>query len=236
MPILTIAHGTYNNFNRFKKTFFNILNQLDKHPEVEFLILDDSQDESSKKLVNKYKHKQIKYIKGTKISIDHAYIKLMREASGEYVWWFGDDLIFDDSIIKLLKILQKNHPDFIWLNHKNTSKVKNLNKNYKFNASEIIENIGDLLTYLSAIVWKKSYILPHLEYGHEFFGNAIGFCYPQFEALSKEGFFLYVDDPLFQSEIKRDFKNLWYDPFDVFCTHYFHLLENFYHKKNMVKA
>ena len=128
MPILTIAHGTYNNFKRFKKTFLNILNQLDKHPEVEFLILDDSQDESSKKLVNKYKHKQIKYIKGTKISIDHAYIKLMREASGEYVWWFGDDLIFDDSILKLLKIFQKNHPDFIWLNHKNTSKVKNLNK------------------------------------------------------------------------------------------------------------
>ena len=213
MTLLTIAHGTYNNFDRFEKTFKSITKKLGNYPNVEFLILDDSDDNVSEIFVKKNKSSQIKYIKGIKKSIDHAYIDLIKEASGEYVWWFGDDLFFDDSISKVLDII-KEEPDFVWMNSiESGKKTLNHGASAQLNGSEVIEKIGDLLTFLSSILWKKSYIFPHLDVGKEFFGNAIGFCYPQIEAISKEGKFLYIDNPIFNSETDRDFTNLFYDPF-----------------------
>ena len=235
MTILTIAHGTYNNFDKFKKTFISIIKNLNKFPEVELLIIDDSDNDITFKFIKNYKNKQIRYFKEQKKSIDHAYIELIKKSKGKYVWWFGDDILFENSIARVLGIIDQK-PDFAWLNSIGNEKTKNIGANAQFNGGEVIENIGDLLTNLSSIIWKKSFIFPHLEVGKEFFGNAVGFCYPQVEALSKEGKFLYIDEPIFKTEIERDFKNLWYDPFDVFSIHYFNLLEYFYNKKNLVKA
>tara|TARA_B110000503_G_scaffold23182_1_gene36095 strand:- start:8708 stop:10618 length:1911 start_codon:yes stop_codon:yes gene_type:complete len=235
MTLLTIAHGTYNNFDRFEKTFNSIIKKLGDYPNIEFLILDDSDNDVSEIFVKKNQSSQIKYIKGVKKSIDHAYIELIKEASGEYVWWFGDDLFFENSISKVLEIL-KEEPDFVWMNSIGSEKTLNHKGSNQLNGSEVIEQIGDLLTFLSSILWKKSFIYPHLDVGKVFFGNAIGFCYPQIEALSKEGKFLYIEDPIFNSETDRDFSNLWYDPFEVFTFHYFNLLEFFYSKKNLMKS
>ena len=66
MTILTIAHGTYNNFDKFKRTFISIIKNLNNFPEVELLIIDDSDNDVTFNFIKNYKNKQIRYFKEQK--------------------------------------------------------------------------------------------------------------------------------------------------------------------------
>ena len=206
---LTIAHGTYENFDKFKITFKSILSELKANKNVQLLILDDSVSDKTQNFIKKYNFKNLKYIKGKKENIDHAYIWMMANAQSEYVWWFGDDIMRKGSIKYILEVL-KNNPDFVFVNIK---RIKSLNfgKNFKLSGSEAIDKLGDLLLFLSSLLWKKSFIYPYLYKYKKKFGTAIGFHYPQVEALAQNGYFYYVDKPLFISEVNRDFDKLFYD-------------------------
>ena len=224
---LTIAHGTYENLEKFKKTFLSIIPQLKIHKNVQLLILDDSISNQTKDFVSEFKLKNVKYVKGTKKSIDHAFIWLMANAEAEYVWWFGDDVVKKGTISYLLNIIEKNNPDFVFINSIGEKKSLNYGKNLKMTGPEVIEKIGDLMLFLSSLLWKKKIIYPFLYKHKQKFGIAIGFAYPQMEAIVRGGKFFYIDRPLFYTEIDRDFDKLFYDPFKVF-----ELLNTFINYKN----
>ena len=99
--------------------------------------------------------------------------------------------------------------------------------------SEAIDKLADLLLFLSSLLWKKSFIYPHLYKYKKKFGTAIGFHYPQVDALAQKGLFYYIDKPLFISEVNREFDKLSYDPFKVFGKYYFELLDTFIENKDL---
>ncbi len=234
---LTIAHGTYENSEKFKATLESILPQLKLFSNVQLLILDDSVTNKTENIIKKNNLKNIKYVRGRKRSIDYAFIWLMANSNSEYVWWFGDDVMENNSIGYVLKELEKN-PDFIFINSIADKKTLDYGKNFRMSGPEVIEKIGDLLLFLSSLLWRKEIIYPYLyKYEHKFY-TAIGFAYPQMEVFSKKGFFLYIDKPLFKSEVNRSFDQLFYDPFKVFGIYYFELLDTFgqnLYLKNSIK-
>ena len=52
---LTIAHGTYENDEKFEQTLLSIIPQIKNNKSVQFLILDDSTSDKTFKIVKKYK-------------------------------------------------------------------------------------------------------------------------------------------------------------------------------------
>ena len=71
---LTIAHGTYENFDKFKITFKSILSELKANKNVQLLILDDSVSDKTQNFIKKYNFKNLKYIKvKKKVLIMHIF-------------------------------------------------------------------------------------------------------------------------------------------------------------------
>ena len=231
--LLSIAIPTYNQPIEIEKTIKSLIKQIDEN-DIEVLVLDDSDNVKTEKILKKYEN--IKYYRGKKVHVDYAELWLMKKAIGKYVWWFGDDVFYPDAIKKIKEILKFN-PDFVWINSNSHKKIKtkNIGCSTWMTGSEVIYEIGDLLIFLSSLLWKRKLYLSHIHLGNDKIGTCMAPMYPQIEALSFDGKFYYCDDPLFYSH-KRDFSELWYDPFNVFSKNYFDLLESFYHKTSISKA
>jgi glycosyltransferase involved in cell wall biosynthesis len=232
-PILTIAIPTYNQSEELNITLKSLLPQI-KNLNIEVLIRDDSENNKTEKVVLESDCKQIKYFRGKKYGLDYADMWLMQNASGEYVWWFGDDIFLPNAIDKILKIINMN-PDFVWINSVCDEKSKKLGNSRWMSGQEIIFGIGDLLTFLSALLWKRSYIVGDIWLSKKTLGNCMAYMYPQLEALSRGGKYYYCDEPLFEGR-KKDFSKLWYEPFTVFTKNYFEALDYFAEKKELKKA
>ena len=79
MTLLTIAHATYNNHEKFLKTANSIVDQIKGLDNVEFLVLDDSTNNFSKKQVEQNFINEVTYFKKSKQNIDYAYLWLMKK-------------------------------------------------------------------------------------------------------------------------------------------------------------
>ena len=228
--LLTIAIATYNQEHSLKLTLDSLLPQI-SNKSVEILILDDSSNDLTKDLVEAYDNVNIHYHHGTKRSLDHADFWLIKNSKSKYVWWFGDDEFLEGAISAIFKILELE-PDFVWVNSMGTLKAKDLGASRWMSGNEIIEDIGDMLTFLSALVWRREFLLKELWRGNHKLGNCMAYMYPQLECLSKNGKYYYIDKPLFYTA-ERDFSKLWYNPFFVFSKNYFEALDSFLDKENI---
>lgn len=230
-PILTVAIATCNQPEELFQTLKSLMPQV-SNLNIEVLIRDDSDNLKTKDIVEKFKNSHIKYHHGKKQGLDFADMWLMQSASGEYVWWFGDDIFIDNAIKHILDVL-KMQPDFVWINSKSEVQTKKIGSSRWMSGSEVILEIGDLLTFISALLWRKDFFITEIWRSKRTLGNCMSYMYPQIECLSKGGKYYYCDEPLFVSR-KRDFSKLWYDPFIVFSKNYFDALD-FYSKKNNLK-
>ena len=111
-PILTIAIPTFNRAE-FLKLNLNVLSkELMKvsHFEVELIVLDNSDNNKTELLVQKYNNLNIKYIKNKEnMGSDFSIAKSFDVATGEYVHIFGDDDFYvENTLPKLLAVLKKN--------------------------------------------------------------------------------------------------------------------------------
>ena len=84
--LLSIAIPTYNQPIEIEKTIKSLIKQIDEN-DIEVLVLDDSDNVKTEKILKKYEN--IKYYRGKKVHVDYAELWLMKKAIGKYVWWFG---------------------------------------------------------------------------------------------------------------------------------------------------
>lgn len=233
--ILTIGIPTYNQPEAIKKTLHSLKNQANAD-DIEILILDDSETNETEEFVKKNKFKNLRYVRGKKIHLDYADFWLMKNARGKYIWWFGDDYFYPRALEKVRKIIQLN-PDFVWINSNSQDNVvtKSIGDSRWMSPNQMMFQIGDLLTFLSSLLWKRKTYLTQIKLGEKHIGTCMAYMYPQIELFAKEIKCYYCSEPLFQSD-KRDFKKLWYNPFEVFTKNYFNMLEYFYSKENLKKV
>jgi glycosyltransferase involved in cell wall biosynthesis len=233
---LTIGIPTRNQSNNFASTLNSILSQINDENKnnIAVLILDDSDDDLTYGIVNQINSPLVEYRRGEKKGLDYADFWLIENARSEYVWLFGDDILLPGAINSILNIL-KLDPDFVWINSASNHKTKNFGESSWMSGSQVIEQIGDLLTFISALLWKRSVLIPHLNLGEDYLGNCMAYMYPQLEVLSGEGRFYYCDDVLFYSHA-RDFSKLWYNPFEVFAKNYIEALSAFKSRPTISRA
>ena len=142
--LISICIPTYNR----PKHLLNCLNSLSKQTNKKFevCISDNCSKEDIKKIIKPFRKKlKIKFQKNKKnLGFAVNLLKVSQMASGEFIWFLGDDdLLIPVAIEKLTKLINKNlNSDFFWINSyyldyefiqrfKSPFNTKNLPKNMK---------------------------------------------------------------------------------------------------------
>ena len=165
---LSICIPTYNRPKAFNNLLSYLLPQIDNR--VEIVVRDDSLNDTSKKifhsLVNDTKI-SYKYFHGSKIGLDASNLFLLENASGDYVWWFGDDdELLDGGIKAVLNLIDNNDLNFIWANFA-VGDMSNLavdrSNGFFESGDDILESIGTSIGLFSTAIVKRKVALKGLE-------------------------------------------------------------------------
>lgn len=137
-PVLSICIPTFNRATYLKECLKSIVSQLknkDFQKVVEVVVSDNDSTDNTCDIVKNFnkKFKNIKYFKNKKnIGGDRNIIKAASYATGDYIWFFGDDdMHYPDSLREVTDIIKKKHPDAMIcnLNLFSTSGDKVIEKN-----------------------------------------------------------------------------------------------------------
>ena len=241
--ILSICLATYNQPDKVKRFFESIIPQLNSeiNQQIEIVVRDDSANSETENLIKNYFKKtpvSIRYFKGKKEGLDTAIIFLTQEAKGDYVWWFGDDVLAEGAISHILKLVKK-FPQifFIWvnscdINHKNDTAFKLEENKFFDNRNQLLEKDVGLLGFISATIFKREKALSGIKKSKKYIGSAFVNLYLILHVLSQDGKFYFLNTPYVISEPKLSGEQRWYDPFQVFGINLYKIVYEFKNKFN----
>jgi glycosyltransferase involved in cell wall biosynthesis len=232
---LSFCIPTYNRPKEFKRLFESLMLQVT--PEVEVVIRDDSTDTTTEQCVKSHPlfPSQIQYYHGEKIGIDRANLFIASHATGEYVWWFGDDdVLFPGAIEKVLHCIKTNaNLSFIFVNFRAEGSISpgvNIGESRLLrDGNEFLEKVNLNMTLLSTGVFRRTDALPAMPLGEKHVGTAFGSQPLLLEALSCGGGVYYIAEPLFLNypSILVAGQNLFYDGVITFGIAYCNILNDF---------
>lgn len=241
--VLSICILSYNQPYEVRRFLKSILPQ--STPEVEIVIKDDSSNSDTENVVKEYIRKgPIRYFRGKKGGLDKAIISITQEARGRYVWWFGDDVMADGAIIKVLSLI-KSFPDisFIGVNSCDLNKCELAHKlgGDKFfkDRNQVIEEILSSLGFISATIFKRENALTGLKNSEKFIGSAFVNLYIVMHVLSQGGKFYFLSMPYVLGNSKSPDQVQWYDCFYPFAINLFYIVQEFrdlFDKRSIKKA
>ena len=230
-PLLSVCIPTYNQPKALERLLRVVLSQ--KSPEVEILIRDDSSNNESENIVRGLNSDgALRYFRGKKEGLDVAILFLTREARGRYVWWFGDDLMTERAIGKVLDFL-KLHPQtcFLYINSRQAglddpSSPTAVRRRFR-DGDEALTELVDMLGFITATVFERSKALPHLATAEKHIGSAWVCLFIILAVISEEGEKHEFGEPLIISEPRDPARPAWYDGFKVFAINFFDILKAF---------
>ena len=118
-PLLTIAIPTYNRAANLALLLRTLGPQVAAFPEVELLVSDNASPDETESVMRLFLQEGLRcrYIRNAEnIGADSNFLQCYHQASGKYVWIFGDDdIIFPDSLAHILRFLTAEDCDLIYL-------------------------------------------------------------------------------------------------------------------------
>ncbi|MFH1657307.1 MAG: glycosyltransferase [bacterium] len=111
-PLVSIIISTYNREKYIKKALESVLNQSYKNFEI--VVVDDSEGDETKKVIELLKRKEIRYVKNkNKLGFVKSLNKGVEVAEGKYIARIDDDDTWCDvkKLEKQVKFLEE-HPDY----------------------------------------------------------------------------------------------------------------------------
>lgn len=120
--LLSICIPTYNRADYLQKCLDSItyqFSQKDVYQRVEIIISNNNSKDKTEEVVKKFqeKFKNIRYYKNKRNIGNENTIKVADYAHGDYIWFFSDDDFHkNDSLIRVLTVIQKYKPDAICCN------------------------------------------------------------------------------------------------------------------------
>jgi glycosyltransferase involved in cell wall biosynthesis len=239
--ILSICIPTYNEPDNVKILLDNLSKQ--STPEVEILIRDDSPNDKTQNIVSGYFSKipgYLKYFKGEKSEVggyDVALLSLIESAKGDYIWWFGDDVMGDGAINKIINTVKK-FPDIslIWINSAGINNQNDVGVDFggdRFfkDADEVFETDIGLLGFSSIV--KRKEAMEGIEEAKKFIGSALACFYLSLQVLSeRKGRFYFIQKPYMLCTAKPSGEVRWYDSFQVHGINYYIISQKFKNKFN----
>ena len=232
-PILSICIPTFNQPIAIEQLLERLVFQYNH--EIEIIICDDSDSEKTHEIIIKFqKLIPIKYFhRNKKGGLDSAIIFLTEEATGDFVWWIGDDIIFPDSINKILNLI-KNNLDicFIWLNSVDifdSSKLTIPDTQSKFfiDKNDVISIDIGLLGFITATVFRRKNAIQCLPKAKLHIGTAFVCMYIILYVISSGCRCYYLGTPCFSSYPKKPGEIRWYNQIQVFGINIFIIINEF---------
>lgn len=231
MPYLSICIPTYNQAKALEALLESIKEGWDSRLEI--VICDDSDGDDSSLVVEKYsKIYPIKYLSRNRGGLDEAIVDLVRIATGDYIWWIGDDKILPGGICTIISYLKKIDPDFLWVNSSEISNPSHLTFNLP--DSVVSHDPNDLLSYdlgllgfITATVFRRSVAVRYLDSAAPFKGSSWVCLYLMLCVVTSGGKLAILKTPCFSSHPKPSGEVRWYDQFQVFGINLLHITTQF---------
>jgi len=203
--------------------------------EVEIVIRDDNPDSETEKIVSEYLTKlPIRYFHMNKEGVDLAFMFVSKEATGDFVWWFGDDVLCPGTIGRVVDILKRHKAlDFMYVNSTdmsgNTYSVDINGSRHSTDRNEVLSELKDQLGFCSAMLFRKETLLSGMKKAEKFVGTSWVTLFLSLNTLSVGKLFYLLDGKNFLSESKPAGEARWYDSFEVHGINYFLIAQEFKH-------
>jgi abequosyltransferase len=217
--ILSFCIVTCNQTNQLERLLKSLIVQ--DLESIEIIIRDDSNDNKSKLLVDKYsRHIDIEYYHLEANGIDIAMQYVVKKAKGDYIWVFGDDVLELDAFKKIkINLKDFGNLDFVYLNSSNIKKdqtsIKEQNNILTANKDNFLMLTKDQLGFISALVFKKEIIKTAVLSDKTAVGTHWLILYCSLFAIVNGKRFLYLSDIHFCSDDKPAGELRWYDSYEV---------------------
>jgi len=240
-PKISFCIPTYNQPDSMENLLASMLGQ--NMDDVEIVIRDDSTDDFTEKIVQRYSQKfSVRYFHGRKEGVDEAVIFLIKEARGEYIWWFGDDALSPSAIEKVKNaISRKPMLGLVIVNCResgNTEPEFSFKKDFFFNnADQVIENIADMLGFISITIFRRDLALSGIKSAKKWVGSSWVTLFIVLHVLSKNFPTAFLSYPCVISKVRSINEKTWYDPLEVFAVNLPRVLVSFdsFKKKSVRK-
>ncbi len=238
--LLSFCIPTYGQPEHIRQILEKLLDQ--DMDGVEIVIRDDSPDDETQKVISDYLTKlPMRYFHMDKQGIDRAFLFLSQEARGDFVWWFGDDLIETGTMARVTRFLKSNpHVDLMYINSTDLSgehySIQLGSSRFFIDQNEALSELKDQLGFCSAILFKKETLALGFEKAEKFIGTAWVTLFLVLHALTSGKHFYFLDGTNFKSEPKPMGESRWYDSFLVHGINFavvLHHFENRFNRKTL---
>jgi glycosyltransferase involved in cell wall biosynthesis len=232
--LLSFCIPTYGQPSQLKRTLDSLLGQ--DLEEVEIVIRDDNPDSETEKIVSEYLTKlPIRYFHMSKEGVDLAFMFVSKEANGDFIWWFGDDVLCPGAIGRVVDILMHNQAlDFMYVNSTDMSgssySVNIGGSRFSKDRNEVLSELKDQLGFCSAMLFKKETLLSGMNKAEKFVGTSWVTLFLSLNTLSVGKLFYLLDGKNFLSDSKPAGETRWYDSFEVHGLNYFVIAQEFKYK------
>lgn len=230
-PAASLCVITYNQPDSIERFFQTLIPQMD--PRLEVLIRDDSPDDATEKVVNKYKPQvngEVRYFRGEKSKVggyDKALLFVSQQAKGKFLWWYGDDELGPGVVQTVIKNIESRlKMSFLWLNARDinipSDRGLDLGGDKVFtDGSEVFSiNIG-LLGFPSITLLKRDEAVRHIPEVEKFIGTTLTGYAMLLHVLSQQGKeFVFLQGPDILSTPKPPGEKRWYDSWIVHGVNY----------------
>jgi len=200
---------------------------------VEVLVCDDSPNNETRDIVNSCASNfpvPLRYFKGNRSpsgGYDKALIYLSERAEGEYIWWYGDDVLADDAISRVLAAVASPEKfALIWLNARNiddpSDKGLDLGGDRTFESpGEIFATNVGLLGFPSATIIRRELVAASIDEARKYIGTTLTGFYLVLSAITApRAKAVYIQQAILLSFAKPAGEVRWYDSFEVHCINY----------------
>ncbi len=186
--LISICIPTFNGSISISKTLDSIIYNIQKannaEKEVEIVLTDDCSSDNTLNIINEYafKYSYIKVFQNTKnLGMDGNFKRVAVNATGEYIWYSGqDDIFLDGSIEHVLNSIKKHHDlGLVSINYSQYSEEdkeyvcesmfhlqafhpKEIDFNHDLlfnNAKEYFSFFKDAPSFLPAIIMKRAFMI-----------------------------------------------------------------------------
>lgn len=222
--LLSVCIPTYGQPNQMRRTLDSLLGQ--DLQDVEIIIRDDNPDAETEKIVSGYLTSlPIRYVHLKKEGVDLAFMFVSREARGNFVWWFGDDVFCPGTVGRVLGVLREVRDiDFMYINSTDmTGESYSIHlggNRLTGDRNEVLSNLKDQLGFCSAMLFKRETLLSGMERAEKFIGTSWVTLFLSLNALSVGKKFYLLDGRNFLSDEKPAGEARWYDSFEVHGINY----------------
>lgn len=101
---ISLITPTYNRCDWLNDTIASILNQKTSGAEIEYLVVDNNSKDSTREIIETYAAKEtdidVRYVFENSQGINHARNAGIRNATGDYLIFFDDDILLDEGCIQ----------------------------------------------------------------------------------------------------------------------------------------